>query len=894
MKKRIALMFFLILPFFWIFWLPGPRVATDYHLTTKETQLDNLFPWIWRETSVADGLGEYTAITLWSQPLHSFFASLYQINLPFSFLTKLLVGLIILLSIISMLKLLDYLKIKSPYQEVGVIFYILNTFFLLLLDGGQLALTLAYAVFPLSVYCFLLLMQTANLKRRLLFAFSVLAISIFDIRIVYLLFMVCAIFVLFKFFLSPSKKEVVLVFKEVLLSAIFTILIIFPFHAYWILPALVVKTPQLPQTYERVSQIDFLSFSTLLHSLILNQPHWYKNIFGKISEVSFEFLLIPATAFISLALVRRNTQVAFWSLIAILGIFLSKGSNPPLPQIYSYLFASIPGFSIFRDPAKFYFLICIAYTILIGFSLQAMGKLAKIIPFVFLLYIVWLARPVYLGQMSGLFSFPSFEKEFNLLSEVIKEDKQFSRVFWIPNSAPLGYVGPNHPQVEASRLSKKRPFAAATVGTYETFNFLREAPFMGEIFDVSGIGYIAYPYIDKQREEADFDKEKYYYTFLNQLSKLPWVSKVEYSGMPLLKVKNHQDKFFVTGNTWWIIGDDSLYKESTKSATLKLSKNSLIFTEEHAGLGKRLDEVSDAKIILNKKSNIDLAASFIDASKLFFPAKSLNFSPDESGWWKREAVDLVWWRDFLQNKYGIDNKDFDLGGGWAVGEGYSKFKVQSSKFKKDNILLARVMESSRSGNLKFYQDNQLIGEVGTKINGDANVRWFEVGELSGNGSGIAIESTGDINVVNTLAVLDKNDWDSLKDKADKLQGRVVSFDDKSIQNVTGSMVSYRRINPTKYIVNIDGLTKPSLLVFSQNYDSLWKMSGQTPLPRSANMNVALPVYSLLNGFRVEQDGEYIVEFEAQKYVYLGLAISIMTLLTITFLLILGTRRSSRL
>lgn len=882
MKKRIILLFSLILPLFWIVWLPSPRVATDYHLTNKETQSENIFPWIWRETNVADGLGEYTAITLWSQTLHAFFGILYQINLPFSFLTKMLVGLILLLSIISMLRLLEHIKVKSPYKEAGSIFYILNTFFLLLVDGGQLTLALAYAIFPLSFYFFLLLLETANLKRRLLFTFSVLAISIFDIRIVYLQFWVCAIFVLFKFFLSPSKKEVVLIFKEVLLSAIFTILIIFSFHAYWILPALVVKTPQLPQTYERVSQIDFLSFSTLLHSLALSQPHWYKNIFGKISEVSFEFLLIPALAFAALALVRKNIHVGFWAIIAILGIFLSKGSNPPLTQIYSYLFVNVPGFSLFRDPAKFYFLICISYTILIAFSLQAIGKFFKLAPLVFIILLFWMIRPLYLGQMSGLFSEPSFKKEYSQLKDVLTEDKDFSRVFWIPNSAPLGYVGPNHPLLEASRLAGKRPFSPAISGTYETYNFLREAPYMGEIFDVSGIGYIAYPFIDSKKEEKDFDKEKYYYDFLDQLSNLPWLSKIEYSGIPLLKVNDHQDKFFATGNIWWVIGDDGIYSESTKSAQLKLKNNGIVFVEEHAGLGNRLSEVTGAKIVLNKKNHTDLAASFIDISKLFFPAKSLDFNPNQSGWWKRESSDLVWWRDFLKSKYGIDNKDFDLGGGWAVGEGEKEFQMSNFKFQMGNVLLARVMESSRSGNLKFYQDDQLIGEVKTKIEEDANIRWFEAGQLQKDGKELKITSEGDINVVNALAVLGKDDWDNLKDKVDKLQERVINFEEKNTRDVISPKVSYRKINPTKYIVDASGLTEPILLVFSQNYDPLWKMN---------NVQTPLPIYNLLNGFIVEEDGQYTIEYVGQKYVNYGLIISAILTSGLVLILIRNRKQS---
>ena len=45
-----------------------------------------------------------------------------------------------------------------------------------------------------------------------------------------------------------------------------------------------------------------------------------------------------------------------------------------------------------------------------------------------------------------------------------------------------------------------------------------------------------------------------------------------------------------------------------------------------------------------------------------------------------------------------------------------------------------------------------------------------------------------------------------------------------------------------------------------------------------NGESSLPVYSLLNGFRIDHDGEYIIEYAAQKYVYPGLIISGVTIL----------------
>lgn len=887
-KRSFLITVFIVMVSFWIFWYPGIKVATDYHLSFNAGFI-GVFPWSWRSFDVADGLGEYTISTLWSQPLLSFSEFMSSVSLGGEFQTKLMGTIIIFFGILGIWRLLSYLKINDWGKITASIFFILNSFFLLMFDGGQFSLNLAYVTLPFAILSFIKLLEFPGWKARSGFAFFVLLISIFDIRIIFLLAIILSLYFIFKLFSSFHQNDVIFLFKNLIISSLFVMLILFGFHAYWIVPSLFAKTPNLPVTYDRLAQVDFLSFSSIGHSIFLQQPHWYQNVFGRISQIKFEFILIPLIVFLSPILIKKSFTIGFWLTIALLGIFLSKGSQDPFPGIYLWLFGHIPGFSFFRDPVKFYFLTALSYSILIGFTINAISKLTsknkvlgfiiRTVPCLVIIYLFFLARPIYLGWMTGMISQPVYPVEFGQLANILQKDKDFSRVVWLPITRPLSFVSRDHPPLEASRLLSKRSFAVGTKGTYETLNFLREAPFMGEIFDVAGIGYIVDPYLDPRKDDMHPDNIKYYYTFLNQLSEKPWLSLVNNSSIPLLKTKEHQDIFFATPNIWWVIGSDSIYNDSAKNPKLKLSKNALIFAEESQNLGKRIVELPDAKIVLNNKTILDLTASFLNPKDLFFPAKNLDFKPNETGWWKREAVDLIDWRNFLREKYGIDNQDFDLGGGWAVAEKSLELKVKSEKFTNAKILLARVMESSRSGVLKFYQESQEIGEITTKNDKDTNVRWFEVGRLLLDEE-ITIKSLGDINVVNAVAVLPDADLLKYRQIAKKYQdeGKIVDFNEKNTKE-NPVKISFQQVNPTKYKVLISSLTQPQLLVFSQNFDGLWKMQDQ----------MALPVFSLLNGFLIQKDGEYIIEFEAQKYVYIGLIITGVTLM-ILFLCLVGVPR----
>ena len=88
------------------------------------------------------------------------------------------------------------------------------------------------------------------------------------------------------------------------------------------------------------------------------------------------------------------------------------------------------------------------------------------------------------------------------------------------------------------------------------------------------------------------------------------------------------------------------------------------------------------------------------------------------------------------------------------------------------------------------------------------------------------------------------------------------------------------VNPTKYRVEVENATQPLTLVFSETYDSLWQaeIKGET-IPSKI-------IYGSLNSFYLDKKGDFdlTVEFTAQKYVWWGGIISLLTLTTSIFLL----------
>ncbi len=871
MKNKPALLIVSAILFviFWRWLLPGDRVSIDFPKVADHQlilQLD--LPRMWAQKDV-EGLGQYSGFTLWSWPFNLMSGLSAKLGLGFALQERLfLIIPCLLIGVLGIWKFCKELDLSIYAQILAGLIYLTNTYILLLIDGGQLSIALAYSLFPIT---FMAIKKSINssVREKIMASLAVWVIGIFDIRVIYILFLL--VLVDFLYSILVIKENRVQLVLEYIKTSLFCLFIVIGLNAYWLYPYTL--NPISKNTYQALTQINFQPSSSLGHGLLLLAPHWYKNVFGNVSQLQFIFILIPLLVFLTPVLKPKKKVVGFWLLVGLIGIFLAKGSTDPFPDVYQWLFANIPGFSLFRDSSKFFFLIGLSFTVLFAITVDEILKRISRFPkagllfFLFLIiYIFILTGPVVRGEMTGTFSKPAFEAEYSTLTSLLEKDQVFSRILWLPSKPPLGYFSSIHPSIEGLRIVQKRPFGIGTKGAYEILNFLREAPYISEIFDVSGIGFIAYPFLDPRRDNLSFDNTHYFNTFLSQLSSLSWLSRENESPIPLLRVKNHQDKFFITPNLWWVVGSDDLYKESTKSSALKLSKNALLFVEEDPHLGGKIDQFPDSKIVLNNKNLNDLAASFISFSQIIFPANQLKNEPDQNGWWKKDGSDLIKWRDFLQTKYAIDNQDFDLGGGWAVSEGSLKLKMKSENLKKGKVLLARVLESSRSGTLSFYQDNNLVGKINTKKE-NTNTRWFEIGKLVADGE-LFINSEGDINIMNAVAVLDANSWLDYQAKARNLNqvGRVLQFNQKNTSS-SSAVVSYQEISPTEFRVTVSNLKETGFLVFSESFDPGWYLGTQQ----------AVPVYSLLNGFRVEKNGVYKVIFKPQEGVYPGLSVSALTL-----------------
>ena len=155
-RKYLILLIILLAVVYWKWWPSGPRVATDFpNVSSPDLKIQLNIPQLWFLRG-SIGFGGYSVFTLWSW-LMDFTAGIFT-NFGFTFeILERLMFIIptLLVGIYSIWNLLKKLKLSQVGRFVAVFFYLSNTYILLLIDGGQLGIGLAYAWFPTAYLLFL-------------------------------------------------------------------------------------------------------------------------------------------------------------------------------------------------------------------------------------------------------------------------------------------------------------------------------------------------------------------------------------------------------------------------------------------------------------------------------------------------------------------------------------------------------------------------------------------------------------------------------------------------------------------------------------------------------------------------------------------------------------------
>lgn len=342
---------------------------------------------------------------------------------------------------------------ESKFNILASLIFMTNTYILMIIGGGQMGLALAYGLSPAVLGSFA---QQKIIKFTIFLSF----LLVFDPRVFYMTTLAIILYIVF-----VERKN----FKP---SFLISYVIAGIVNFYWIVPFVFHKSALYRTgSYFDSGSLSFFSFAHFEDAFSLLHPNWPENLFGKAYFLRPEFLLLPILAFSPFLFINKTKElrklVLFFGILGLLGIFLSKGTQEPFGFVYSFLFEHVLGFSLFRDPTKFYLLIVMSYMVLIPFSLEQISnkvqssrlaakranlKVQSFIPVLFIIFWAFTIRQGLLGQLSGTFRPHQIPNDYVKLKNFLISDRSYSKTLWIPTRHPFTFYSDIHPFLEASQL----------------------------------------------------------------------------------------------------------------------------------------------------------------------------------------------------------------------------------------------------------------------------------------------------------------------------------------------------------------------------------------------------------------------------------------------------------
>jgi hypothetical protein len=735
------------------------------------------FPYFWNTSPAGSGLGYFSLPTLPFAPPSFLLGLAYRITgFDFSIIEKIIWFLpFLVISYFGIRKLGEIIDLDETGKSFTVLFFLLNTYILMVLDGGQIGIALGYSILPWVLYFHFKAISGFERLPVMLSSLFAAFLGLFDLRIAYLAGFLIIFYYVYEYFVIGGKsvKRIIQILSS---DCYFGLLI----NLFWIYPLISSRLVGLNTSLLQANQVSALSWMNLLNGLFIFQPHWYLNQFGKINPTPFYFVLIPVLTFGNLLIQPKNKKVYFWVFICFVSIFLIKGSQEPLSDFYQKLFTFLPGFILFRDPSKFYIPLMVSSSLLFGLAVQKINQwlLTKKYNYVstglrilLVVYFVGFTFPVWWGSLLGTFSPLSPSIEYQNYKDLISRQTDFFRTAWYPQKSEFGYSSPLHPAVDATYdLFHLRPFDIAIGGTYDLFSYL-EHSFTPQLFDVLGVRYLVQSESIRNYPKTK-DDIKNSNRLTEVLSKAKWLTRINLNEkLAVYDTGKPSDHFFFVKNTLGVIGSDDLFWTLGSFSDFKLQNIGLVYFDNYPNkIAKSVFDNIDY-LVFNNKSSQDLSFLLADRSKFVSPVVSIGELPkNNKSWIALKSADNIAWRDILAQK-AFGNIDFDYGGGFLYADDFpQQTKVPFNL--KQNIqgnLYLRYFSNRLGGSFDITIDNLTPIHLNTKSLRD-NFIWVDLGEIQLNKGAhyIKFANRNGFNTVNLFGIFSQSDIKALANQAKQI------------------------------------------------------------------------------------------------------------------------------
>lgn len=579
----IILAVLLVIALYWRWALPGFITLGDWSPVVSKNALADFSLVLWN----SGGLGNYIIQGIPFHPLGAFSGflsrSMHYDGAPIELLVIFLPFIFIL--IISPLYLARVLGFTKIGISATIIVFNLNSIMFLIAAVPTLALAIASG--PLVIATFIQAIHSSRLRNCLLFGLALSLQMFFDVRIAYVGVVFCFLYLVYHVFIvffEESSYNFRDLFKKLSLMA----LIVFLLHSYWIIPFLEGKVSHapvvsLPAGYNDAGWVRTLSYWNLLHVLGLQAISWGRPYTFNPPNAQFLFFPILAFSIFLFPLGKKKRIFLFFGLAALVFSFLAKGSKPPFGEFYIWLFLHFPGFSMFREPGKWWFPVLVSYTALIGGLAEILinGKNITIlsgwlkerfkislaivraylgVSAIALFFLIFPVNPISTLYYSGIYEPRPVPEEAHYLDDFLHSQPDFSRILWLPMMFRYGYFSSQHPAVSSAELGQGllSSLLISEPNSYpEPSSYLKHS-FVSQILRLFSVRYIVVPFVPTGQSLIYYWYEsapEYFQYLANKASKvIPYAFKGKskvyeiQNSLPHIYTALDSGSYFIVGN----------------------------------------------------------------------------------------------------------------------------------------------------------------------------------------------------------------------------------------------------------------------------------------------------------------------------------------------------------
>ncbi len=818
---------------------------------------------------------------------------------------------------------------------IGAFIYSLNTYFLVI-QGGHMHLSVVYALAPLAYYFAL-----KKGPRTYFWLFTLLAVmALYDVRMTLLVGGFAIIMALWR--KVRTRHELFVALKKIGLGIVALVLI----HSFWILPTLFTQAGPFSRDVFNQAALNWVSQAD---SLTLHHPFWsqYGVTDFVFQPVPYYMLFLPIIAFLPFALpgTRYKRELLFFGGAAIASILLLLQENSMFAGVYDFLYKNMPLMSMFRESTKLFFITAFCYSALIGLLIAELSRRGRkgwaglsAAAVIFALLVP--ALPYIGGMFVKAFKGEPISAGMQAVNEAVQAGEP-SRTLWVSRTPKFAYATNERPSVDALDLGER--FWSRGFAGFDATAYLGQ-PYAPALLNFAGVGHVVVP-------RYGVDGVFYHY---NARPSEHYAALVDQLGLP-----NHRD---IDGNIIWdnetakprfymatdVVRADSLdvfsgiddsktaaylfADQQPKSADKAVLESAPTQTELNAFEAKYL-QVNGEEITTSFTPPTDKILNLYQTNPMV-AGRALSLLEDAD---PTQALIHLFPR--LQNSYPSGGLEHDQA--FTV----SDCNNDDNTSKEHNGINGRLVDDHTEGQhaleVTARKHTACFSKKIMEFDKNANyLVMFDYKYVSGPAPRVGLYpySHEPINRQVAIPIDQPGVWRSHQTMirsadftdemyvniylptAKKQESRAL-FDNLRVYKLPRVPEAFWRTPPTdlppvtvttaeqtasRHRLNVQGLTKPRLFVFSETFDPNWRLTIRKPGDPSKAIILGEGKHIIANAFAnawqidpaalpadIQNNAgayEFVLEYQPQRWFWIGLAVSGVIIATGTAWLVFSIRR----